>query len=107
MKLYYNVGTGVRAPADQPRQHLENMIKRPGHSHHGSVATNLTSILEDVGLIPSPAQRVKDPALLWLWCRPAATALIRPLAWELPYGAGVAFKKKKKKNPDSTPSHFC
>ena len=25
-----------------------------------------------------------DPTLLWLWCRPAATALIRPLAWEPP-----------------------
>ena len=26
-----------------------------------------------------------DPALLWLWCRPAAAALIQPLAWEAPY----------------------
>ena len=24
------------------------------------------------------------PALLWLWCRPTATAPIQPLAWELP-----------------------
>ena len=31
-----------------------------------------------------------DWALLWLWCRPAATALIRPLAWELTYATGVA-----------------
>ena len=23
--------------------------------------------------------------LLWLWCRPATTAPIGPLAWELPY----------------------
>ena len=35
-----------------------------------------------------------DLALLWLWCRPSATALIRPLAWELPYAAGVALKRK-------------
>ena len=47
-----------------------------------------------------------------LWCRPAATVLIRPLAWELPYATGVALKrmrrrgrgrkrrkKRKKKNP--------
>ena len=27
------------------------------------------------------------PALLWLWCRLAAAALIRPLAWEPPYAA--------------------
>ena len=38
-----------------------------------------------------------DPVLLWLWCRPATTALIRPLAWEPPYAAGAALKRKKKK----------
>ena len=30
---------------------------------------------------------------LWLWCRPAAIALIQPLAWELLYTAGAALKK--------------
>ena len=30
------------------------------------------------------------PALVWLWCGLVATALIRPLAWELPYALGVA-----------------
>ena len=35
--------------------------------------------------------------LLWLWCRPAAGALIRPLAWKPPYSVGVALKAKKKK----------
>ena len=42
-----------------------------------------------------------DPALLWLWRRPAAIALIRPLARELPYASGAALKKgekRKKKN---------
>ena len=34
--------------------------------------------------------------LLWLWCRPAAAAPIRPLAWEPPYDVGAALKKKKK-----------
>ena len=41
-----------------------------------------------------------DPALLWLWHRPAATALIQPLAWEPPYAAGAALemaKRQKKK----------
>ena len=31
-----------------------------------------------------------DPTLLWLWHRLAATAPIRPLAWESPYAVGVA-----------------
>ena len=37
-----------------------------------------------------------DPELLWLWGKPAATALIRPLAWEPPCAEGAAIKKKKK-----------
>ena len=37
-----------------------------------------------------------DPELLWIWCRPEATALIRPLPWEPPYAAGAALEKAKK-----------
>ena len=47
-------------------------------------------------------RRSLDPALLWLWRILAATALIRPLAWEPSYAAGTALEKvkrqKKKKN---------
>ena len=35
--------------------------------------------------------------LLWLWCRLAAVASIRPLAWEPLYAVDVALKRKKKK----------
>jgi len=34
--------------------------------------------------------------LPWLWHRPEAAALIPPLAWELPYAAGVVLKRKQK-----------
>ena len=37
-----------------------------------------------------------DPEVLCLWHRPAATALIRPLAWEPPYATGVAQENGKK-----------
>jgi len=37
-----------------------------------------------------------DLALLWLWYRPVDTALIQPVAWELPYAMSVALKKKRK-----------
>ena len=37
-----------------------------------------------------------DLALLWLWRRPAAVALIGPLAWEPLYAADVALKKYKR-----------
>ena len=39
-----------------------------------------------------------DPELLWLWRRPGATALMRPLAWEPPYATGAAVGKTKKNN---------
>ena len=51
-------------------------------------------------------RRRSDPTLLWLWRRPATTALIRPLAWEPPYAMGAALKrqKKKKKRPRNSPT---
>ena len=50
---------------------------------------------EDVGWIPGLTQCVEDPALLRLWYRLAAVALIQPLAWELSYASGAALKKEK------------
>ena len=38
-----------------------------------------------------------DSVLLWLWCRPAATGLIQPLAWEPLYASGVPTPQKIKK----------
>ena len=46
-----------------------------------------------------------DPALLWLWHRPVATALVRPLAWEPPHAVDAAqemAKRQKKKKRKST-----
>ena len=38
-----------------------------------------------------------DLALPWLCHRLAATAVIQPLAWEVPYAADAALKRQKKK----------
>ena len=46
-----------------------------------------------------------DPALLWLWCRPAATAPIRLLAWESPYAAEAALEKAKRQNKKQKKKH--
>ena len=57
--------------------------------------TNPTRNQEVVGSIPGLAQWIVDPVLLWLWCRPEATAPIRPLAWEPPCADSAALKSKK------------
>ena len=41
-------------------------------------------------------RRGSNPKLLWLWCRPEAVALIRPLAWEPPYAVGGVLEKDNK-----------
>ena len=41
-----------------------------------------------------------DPALLLLWHRLAAVALIRPLAWEIPHATSCGPKKAKKKKKE-------
>ena len=68
-------------------------------------------IREDVNLVPGLAQWVKDLvgvavscgvahrcgldlALLWLWHRLAAAALIPLLAWDCPYATGVALRRQ-------------
>ena len=82
-------------------------------SHCGSAVKNPTSTQEDTGSIPGLAQWVKvssivvscdvghrygsSLALLWLWHRPAAAVLIRPLAWELSFASGSALKKERGK----------
>ena len=50
-------------------------------------------------------RRGLDLALLWLWHRLVATALIRPIGWEPLYALGVALKEKKKNSGNTTLPH--
>ena len=52
-------------------------------------------------------RRDLDPALLWLWHRSAATALIRPLAWEPPYAEGAALEKAKRQKDQKKKKKSC
>ena len=63
-------------------------------SHRGAAEMNQTRNHEVEGLIPGLAQRVNRE----LWCRLAAIAPIRPLAWEAPCAAGEALKRQKRPN---------
>ena len=49
-------------------------------------------------------RRGSDLALLWMWHRLAAPALILPLAWGPPHAVGVALKKQKKKKRKGIPT---
>ena len=71
-------------------------------SHRGSVVTNPTSIHVDAGSCDRcPYSMVRIQHYRELWHRPTATAPIEPLAWELPYAAGAALKRKKERNISS------
>jgi len=43
-----------------------------------------------------------DLALLWLWYRLAAVALMRPLAWEPQYATDAVLKSKNKMKQNKT-----
>ena len=90
------------------KQRKKNNFKSlMGSSYYGTMETNLTRNHEVAGLIPGLAQWVKDLSchelwcrrgldlvLLWLWCRPVATASIKLLAWEPPYAVGAPLKRQ-------------
>ena len=89
--------TGPQLPAGTILQNLVVHPETPGSSPAGSGVMSPTSIHENAGSLPALARWVKDLALLWVWCRLPATALIRPLTWERPCASAVALKRPQKK----------
>ena len=110
LQLTYLIKNNTEDP--KTHQQEDKLIKSVNWSScHGTAETNPTRSHEVAGLIPGFTQWVKDPALLcvscgtghrhgldlallWLWHRLAAVALITLLAWEPPYVARVALKHK-------------
>ena len=64
-----------------------------GGSYCVSAVRNPTSIHKDAGSIPGLSQWVKDPALLWLWCR-----------LQMWLGSGIAVAVANNCSSNSTPS---
>ena len=73
----------------------EQSIESRKENRRGVAEMNPTRKHEFPGSIPGLTQWVKDLALLWLWHGPEATALIWPLAWELPNAVNVALKRQR------------
>ena len=66
------------------------------HTSNHEVVSSISGLAQWVAMSSGVGHRHGlDPVLLWLWCRPEATALTGPLAWELPYAGGVALKRQK------------
>ena len=75
---------GLRTPPVSMRMQVQSLPSLSGLKlsiwHHSSCNVDLTC--------------ASDPVLLWY--RLVAVATIQPLAWELPYAAGMALKKRPK-----------
>ena len=91
IKRTSEVGAKSHSRASQ-RSHFPSFL---WSSPCGSAVTNLASIHEDAGLIPSLAQRVKDPGCCELWCR-----------WQTRLGSCVAMAVSQGSSyrSDQTPS---
>ena len=104
-------GRALDHPKVKTRQNSRTPLRS---SQSGSAVMPPARIHEVAGLISGLTQWVKDPAspgavasvaerssglaLLWLWCRPVATAPSQPLAWEPPYAGGTALARGNKKD---------
>ena len=80
--------------------------------------TNSTRNHEVAGLVPGLGLRIRSycelwcslqmwlrSGLLWLWL--ITVASIRPLAWELPYAAGMVLKRQKKRKKEDIEVPLC
>ena len=94
LRLFRDGSTGFRITCVRC-EHLGRKVTRAWRLRCSQNSLMLSCLIGAPAPVCSP-----DAALIccvWLWWGLAAAALIRPLAWELPYAAGVTLKRPKKK----------
>ena len=92
----YSYGTGSSRPGELQHATGSNQKKGVKSSRHGASETNPigTMSFQVRSLASLSGLRIRHCELC---CRPAAAALIQPLAWEPPNATGAVLEKGKKR----------
>ena len=78
---------------------MAQQVKNPTRIHEAVGVTRCCHKLQHKSQV-----QLGSGLAVWLWCRRAAANPIQSLAWEFPYAAGAALKRKDEKKVHNTQS---